>query len=261
LRTEVPQEIADQVIFESDRTCCVCRTWGRPIQLHHIDENPSNHDPANLAVLCFDCHRDTQITGGFDRKLSAGQVRHYREDWLTRVENKREARDGPKHSPAERLGVDARTTGAVEEQAARIAIGTPGFLDYVRNLPDIHRRAYTEAHLLWDTGITSEMRQGSYHVIEVLKGILLELARCYPPNHFGPDTSVYFDEYVKSRFSWAYKKLAPNGSGTGGTIVLVQAGGEVMNDLEEMIAGMVRSLTSGRDDFNYNVWLEEWGKA
>src|SRR6266851_164589 len=196
------------------------------------------------------------MTGGFDRKLSAGQVRHYREDW--RVENNREARDGPKHSLAERLGVNARTTGAVEAQAARTAMGTLGFLDYVRNLPEIHKQAYREAHLLWDTGITSEMRQGSYQVIE---RILLELAKCYPPNHFGPDTSAYFDEYVKSRFSWAYKKLEPNGSGTDGTIVLVQAGGEVMNDLEKMIASMVRSLTSGRDDFNYTVWLEEWEKA
>jgi hypothetical protein len=229
--------------------------------LHHIDENPSNHDPANLAVLCLDCHRDTQITGGFDRKLSAGQVRHYREDWLTRVENNREVRDGPKHSPTERMGGETRNMNAVEAQAARNAMGTSGFLDYVRNLPEIHRQAYREAHLLWDSGITSDMRQGSYQVIEVLKGILLELAKFYPPNHFGPDTSVYFEEYIKSRFSWVYKKLEPNGPGTGGTIVLIEAGGEVMNDLEEMIAGMVRSLTTGRDDFNYTVWLEEWGKA
>lgn len=229
--------------------------------MHHIDEDASNHDPANLAVLCFDCHRDTQITGGFDRKLSAGQVRRYREDWLTRVENNREARDGPKHSLGEQPRGAAHATGESEAQAVRNAMGTPGFWDYVRSLPEIHREAYRQGHLLWDTGITSEMRKGSYGVIEVLKGILVELAKCYPPDHFGPDTKVYFDEYIKSRFSWAYKKLEPNGPGTGGTIVLVQAGSEVMNDLEEMIAGMVRSLTSGRGDFNYNVWLEEWEKA
>lgn len=215
----------------------------------------------NIAVLCFDCHRDTQITGGFDRKLSAGQVQRYRGDWLARVENNREARDGPRHPPAERPRGEAHATGAVEAQIARTAMGTPDFLNYVRSLPELHRQAYKQAHLLWDTGITSEMRKGSYQVIEVLKGILLELAKYYPPNHFGPDTVTYFDEYIKSRYSWAYKKLEPNGPGTGGTIVLVQAGGEVMNDLEEMIAGMVCSLTSGRGDFNYTVWLEEWKKA
>jgi hypothetical protein len=68
-RTEIPSEIAAQVLFESDRTCCVCRVPGRPIQIHHIDDDPSNSPADNLAVLCFDCHRDTQIRGGFDRKL------------------------------------------------------------------------------------------------------------------------------------------------------------------------------------------------
>ena len=140
-------------------------------------------------------------------------------------------------------------------------MGTPGFLDYVRSLPEVHRKVYKDAHLLWDTGITVKMREGSYQVIEVLKGILLELAKCYPPFHFGADANTYFDEYIKSRFALAYKTLEPGGPGTGGTIVLVLAGGDVMNDLEKMIADMVRSLTSGRDDFNYSVWLEEWKKA
>lgn len=69
------------VLFESDRTCCVCRVKGKPVQIHHIDDNPSNNWRSNLAVLCFDCHRDTQITGGFDRKLDADQVILYRDDW------------------------------------------------------------------------------------------------------------------------------------------------------------------------------------
>ena len=61
------------------------------IQLHHIDENPANSVGENLAVLCFECHHKTQISGGFDRKLDAHQVRLYRTDWLVRVGAKREA--------------------------------------------------------------------------------------------------------------------------------------------------------------------------
>jgi hypothetical protein len=56
-----------------------------------VDENPANNDPENLAVLCLDCHRDTQIRGGFDRKLDEGQVRLYRDDWLERVRKYRMA--------------------------------------------------------------------------------------------------------------------------------------------------------------------------
>src|ERR1039458_4973453 len=67
-RTEIPAETAAQVLFASDRTCCVCRKPEKPVQIHHLDENPANNDADNLAVLCFDCHHETHIRGGFCRK-------------------------------------------------------------------------------------------------------------------------------------------------------------------------------------------------
>lgn len=63
------------------------------MQLHHIDEDPANHSAENLAVLCFDCHRETQIRGGFDRKLDAHQIRLYRADWLATVARLRDRDD------------------------------------------------------------------------------------------------------------------------------------------------------------------------
>jgi hypothetical protein len=77
----IPVDLAAHVLFKADRTCCVCRTAGKPVQIHHIDENPSNSIERNLAVLCFDCHTDTQVRGGFHRKLDADQVILYRDDW------------------------------------------------------------------------------------------------------------------------------------------------------------------------------------
>jgi Protein of unknown function (DUF3298)/Deacetylase PdaC len=93
-RVEISPDIAAEILFQSDRTCCVCRQRGRPTQLHHIDEDPSNNSPENLAVLCFDCHRETQIRGGFDRKLDAAQVKLYRADWMRRVEIRRDREQG-----------------------------------------------------------------------------------------------------------------------------------------------------------------------
>jgi hypothetical protein len=69
----------------SASVCCRCRIDGRPVQLHHIDGDRSNADPDNFAVLCLDCHHETQITGGFARRLSAAQVRQYRDQWATAV--------------------------------------------------------------------------------------------------------------------------------------------------------------------------------
>ncbi len=57
-------------MFASDSTCCVCRERGKAVQVHHIDEDPSNNTPANLAVLCLECHNQTQVSGGFGRKLT-----------------------------------------------------------------------------------------------------------------------------------------------------------------------------------------------
>jgi hypothetical protein len=78
----IPVDLAAKILFLSDRTCCVCRVKGKPVQIHHIDEDNSNHKIENLATLCLDCHTETQIKGGFHRKLDAEQVRLYRDDWL-----------------------------------------------------------------------------------------------------------------------------------------------------------------------------------
>jgi|GEM_PF-5495567 len=89
-RTPVPQDISAEILFRSDRTCCVCRDERKKVQIHHIDENPDNHQKDNLAVLCFECHDETQISGGFGRKLDADQIRLYRDDWHRIVAQKRD---------------------------------------------------------------------------------------------------------------------------------------------------------------------------
>ena len=88
-RAEIPKGIAARVLFLSNRTCCVCRREGKPVQIHHIDENPANNTISNLSVLCFDCHRETQIRGGFDRKLDSEQVILYRDDWYAVISQRR----------------------------------------------------------------------------------------------------------------------------------------------------------------------------
>lgn len=48
-----PRAIARRVC--TARVCCVC---GHPAaEVHHLDENPHNNDPANLAAVCRVCHK------------------------------------------------------------------------------------------------------------------------------------------------------------------------------------------------------------
>lgn len=104
-RTSVPEEVADNVQFLSDRTCCVCRHSNKAYQLHHLNEDPSDHDADNLAVLCLDCHDRTQTKGGFGRHLRAGQVRLYRDEWYELVNARR--RTGSSASDEQRPSADA----------------------------------------------------------------------------------------------------------------------------------------------------------
>lgn len=84
-RKAIPKELSAKVLFYTDRTCCVCRKPQKPVQIHHIDENPSNNDISNLAVLCLDCHNDTMLKGGFGRKLDSDQIILYRDDWINKI--------------------------------------------------------------------------------------------------------------------------------------------------------------------------------
>jgi hypothetical protein len=61
------------------------------VQIHHVDEDPSNGSFDNLAVLCLECHTETQVQGGFCRKLDADQVILYRDDWFAVVARERAA--------------------------------------------------------------------------------------------------------------------------------------------------------------------------
>lgn len=61
------------------------------MQIHHINDNPADNDPTNMAVLCLECHDQTQIRGGFGRKLNARIVILYRDSWIDIVRMRRSA--------------------------------------------------------------------------------------------------------------------------------------------------------------------------
>ncbi len=84
-RVPVPEKVAAEVMFASDRTCCVCRLEKHKVQIHHIDEDTSNNDFANLAVICLHCHSDAHTTGAFVRKLTPELLRLYNSSWRDMV--------------------------------------------------------------------------------------------------------------------------------------------------------------------------------
>jgi len=115
-REPIPPATAARVLFLADRICCKCRDPGKPLQIHHIDENPANNEPPNLAVLCLDCHHETQLQGGFARGLTSDQVVLYRDDWLRTVSARRASASGDAWSRDDRdASVDLRLVTSLAE--------------------------------------------------------------------------------------------------------------------------------------------------
>jgi hypothetical protein len=210
-RMPIPDDVSAEVMFQQDRTCCVCCEPGLAVQIHHIDEDPTDHMITNLAVLCLEDHERTQTRGGFAKKLKAADVVRHRDDWLRRVRVRREKAD--ELVVQHMVGVSPPTQVSEDWDAPSEA----KVIGYLNALPGIRRAAIAAARPLWDTGVTSKMRQGSYDAIDVLGAAWERLAKFYPPNHFGKKAPDHFlSEFIVGRFAWHRQISEPAAQGRRG---------------------------------------------
>lgn len=65
----------------NNHICCICHESRKQVVIHHIDSNPRNHAPANLATVCHDCH--SRITGdeGLGRRFTPTEVTLFKQRW------------------------------------------------------------------------------------------------------------------------------------------------------------------------------------
>lgn len=259
-RVPIPPEVAAEVLFASDHSCCVCRDPGRAVQIHHIDENPANNTKANLSVLCLLCHDETQIKGGFGRKLDANLVTQYRDDWHARVVTRRDKAD---ELAALRMAGSAVVVPSTEPEADALMIpADEALVSYVRSLPGVLVNGYSLAEPRWNTGITVDMVKGTYELIDLVVQILSHLASWFPKNHFGGQPAPeYFSQYVATRFAWHRALAEPDGVGTGGTIVGPIASMAVLSDVQRAVDEVVASLLWEREGFSLKAWRSEWSQA
>ena len=257
-RTPIPPEVAIEVLFQQDHTCCVCRERGKTVQIHHIDDDPTNHSIQNLAVLCAEDHARTQLRGGFGRQLLAAEVRKYRDDWIERVKKRREEAD--KIAVAAMGGVELSANREALAQQDWVAPPLAQLIAYIEHLPALRRAAYENVQHGWDTGVTSEMRRATSEVVDILERVLIYLANWYPPNHFGDrGSAAYFSEFIASRYHWHRSLHDREGPGSGGTIVSVLEGGGTMLDAAEEVADMVEALSPYEVDIV--TWRKKWREA
>jgi hypothetical protein len=252
-RVPMSPSFTAQILFASDHTCCKCRDPGRPVQIHHIDDDPGNNSVGNLAVLCLLCHNETQQHGGFGRRFSAELAREYRNDWAQRVELRRDKAD-------ELAALAMAPRGDLPSAKATPAVSLQVDTDpYIQSLPERLAQAYAVAQPRWDTGITSEMTMATVDVIDVVVQMLVQLGSRYPDNHFdGESPAQYFSEYVSARYRWHRLLIEPGGVGTGGTIVGPLTSLAVLKNLEQTVEDMVSSQISPEVQIDFQVWASAW---
>jgi hypothetical protein len=165
-RVEIPKNLANDVMFASDRTCCVCRTEKLKVQIHHIDENPSNNTFENLAVACLFCHVDAHSTTPFVRNMNPDLLRKYNNNWRAVVKTKMmpDSLHPSRFELIYELFLDVQT--AVHYWV----------LEYVLVKPELHFRASLKDHKQYEHlfAVTSDQ------VVDSLEAMLWQSADALP---------------------------------------------------------------------------------
>lgn len=270
-RIPIPKDIAADILYSFDRTCCVCNEKGKSIQIHHIDEDPSNNDLDNLSVLCLECHEETQIKGGFGRKLDSNQIIKYKQEWTKRVQERRIQADNlaslkttgeakpNEESPTEFNYYDYLNTYWEDFENSK-EFETKRLENYLHKVAEIKKTVYKFAQPNWDTGVTMTMNQASYDIVDFYEEILNELSTFYPHQHFEEDPKKFFNELISSKYKWHRHIRDTFGLGRNGTIVSTVVAGVVMTEVDQMIIDMVTEL-SEKYEFEFKKWLSKWSKT
>ena len=84
-RIKIPVELENIVLYKAARTCCVCRTSQKPVEVHHIDQNPANNSEENLVVVCKNCHDEAHTVHKLSKSLTPSRLQDYKRRWEEEV--------------------------------------------------------------------------------------------------------------------------------------------------------------------------------
>lgn len=92
-RPPIPRDTIIKLLYESRRTCCICRDHTKSVIIHHIEEwhKTKSHDENNLVVLCLQHHDEAHSVKTLSINLNPPQIKYFKTRWCEEV-NKLDAR-------------------------------------------------------------------------------------------------------------------------------------------------------------------------
>lgn len=134
--------------------------------------------------------------------------------------------------------------------------------DFLMKIPKKRLECKKKSQKSWDSGMTSEMREGSYEYGECLNKLIIKLAQqFYPKNAFG-DSGIrgLIDDLQKARLT-LYWGLYNNCEACDGTMWYVMASGAAFDELENLLHEMsIRILESEMQDELIDKFESDWKK-
>lgn len=261
-RTTIPEDIASQVRWLSDDTCCICNEREKDIQLHHIDENPQNHSVENLAVLCLECHNKAHKKGGFARRLTPNYVTKCRDEWLETLVLRRE--EANKSDIKRRVREESSGDQPKNKRQSRLdhlqEYRFPYI--YVKSLPKFKSDLVQQLKKQVSGGTTPDIVKAYNDYADDLISILITLANFYHPEHFEDlSPKEFFLKTVSERNQFHIMVSYQFGMRDSGTIARIYHAELRVKDIENLIETMVEGLMYPKgsyDDIDYEDWQQLW---
>ncbi len=84
-RKAFPVKLENKILYKSARTCCICRVPRKPVEIHHIDQDPSNNVENNLVAICRNCHDEAHTTHTMSKNLTSKRLEDSKIKWEKEV--------------------------------------------------------------------------------------------------------------------------------------------------------------------------------
>jgi hypothetical protein len=90
-RKKIPEATQNQILLSCRRRCCLC-FWLDGIddvvkgQIAHLDHDPANNNPENLAFLCFNHHDEYDGSTNVSKGLQRAEVMKWRDELYAEME-------------------------------------------------------------------------------------------------------------------------------------------------------------------------------
>jgi hypothetical protein len=90
---DLPRDLEADALERANHRCCICRREDVPVTVYFINGMRSDHEPANLAVLCATCREDSQRAAVVTPALEIERLAKHQQGWDWRVAQMRRARN------------------------------------------------------------------------------------------------------------------------------------------------------------------------